>query len=99
MILLTLTTEGGSREDGNAYYARHLLVDVEDTTENHNQMARVLCDVLHGDYIGDQITFPAHVDAQAQAFFDSPYSLALLLSDRGFPAAVMAPIFVVSEEE
>jgi hypothetical protein len=99
MILLMMTTDGGgAREDGNIYYATPVLVDVEDTVHHREQLARVLCDLLSGDYSRSNVTFADGADDAADWLFNTPDTFAVTLSQRGFPAVVTRSMFVVQEQ-
>lgn len=96
MLLYVLTTEGGNREDGNVYYARHLLVDAPEASRP--AVDAILDGLFKGNAPAGQLgslEFSLGDDPAADAAFGDPAQLVALLATHGYQATLPAPSFVI----
>lgn len=100
MILLTLTTEGGDREDGNVFYAQHIVIHAP---RSCMETALKIVQKELGGTIDMDIDH-AHLVVQMDeddAFdkFQDAEGLAVALSKAGLTSEVPAQAMVIGDKE
>lgn len=93
MLLYLFTSEGGDREDGNVYYATHLLVDAPEADQP--KVDAVLAGLFKAS---PDLEFRDGADKGADAAFDDLSLVVTHLAGHGITATEITPAYVTRTE-
>lgn len=86
------TTDGGDREDGNVYYAQHLVVDVP-SLASQAAVDKIIAVALEADHLpGYDINYALYLDDEP---VDAVDLAATALEEAGYKVNTVTPTFVV----
>ena len=101
MLLYLLTSEGVNREDGNVYYAKHLVVDTD--PKNRVVVDKLLDEVITaGGFTGENLYFTATETQTDEQYSNNALNntelLVAHLVSNGFAARFVEPIMIIQDK-